>query len=176
MSKRHDKSTPRLMPLYSWWKFWAPVVPPQKVTSKVLEPAVMFIGSIFLGWEYGLGYVLPHEVCDKGRRQYGFVTHLLLAQEDLQRLVTRIPYSIRTKRPAPEFCGSPLAPRFYLLCSEEMSPVILFIGNFFSLCLLRSLGISLPYLSTFMPMVYTGLVIAVALLLRSFFFRFYRHW
>lgn len=55
-----------------------------------------------------------------------------------------------------------------------MSPrVILFIGNFFFSLFAALIGyILLPYLSTFMPMVYTGLVIAGGALVALIFFPF----
>lgn len=61
-----------------------------------------------------------------------------------------------------------------MLCSGEMNPrSILFIGNFFSSLFAALIGyILLPYLSTFMPMVYTGLVIAGGALVALIFFPF----
>ena len=104
MSKRHDKSTPRLMPLYSWWKFWAPVVPPQKVTSKVLETG-RYVHWENIFWDGNMASAMFYRTRSATREEdeYGFVTHLLPGSgRPTKGWLQRIPYSIRTKeRPAP---------------------------------------------------------------------------
>jgi hypothetical protein len=88
-----------LMRLYSWWKFWAPVVPPLKVISKVLETGqYVHWENIFWDGNRATAMFYRTKPATKEENEDGFVTHLLPGSyKPTKGWLRKIPYPQRSK-------------------------------------------------------------------------------